>query len=135
MAADRGGDAPAGDSHAARRHSCLTLLNRFLGGKKMARRLAVSVGFTGSPEQNREVIKRIQIAEEVGVEAVFSAETWGRGQFSLLTQIALVTSKIKFGTVIAPVFGRSPAVLAMTSATLDELAGGRMVLGRGASRG
>jgi len=99
----------------------------------MARRLAVSVGFTGNPDQNREIIKRIQIAEEVGVEAVFTAETWGRDQFSLLTQIALATSKIKFGTGIAPVFGRSPAVLAMTAATLDELSGGRMILGLGTS--
>jgi F420-dependent oxidoreductase-like protein len=99
----------------------------------MASRLAVSVGFTGNPEQNKEIIKRIQIAEEVGVEAVFTAETWGRDQFSLLTQIALATSKIKFGTGIAPVFGRSPAVLAMTAATLDELSGGRMILGLGTS--
>jgi alkanesulfonate monooxygenase SsuD/methylene tetrahydromethanopterin reductase-like flavin-dependent oxidoreductase (luciferase family) len=99
----------------------------------VAKRLAVTVGFTGSPEQNKEIIKRIQIAEEVGVETVFSAETWGRDQFSLLTQIALSTSKIKFGTGIAPVFGRSPAVLAMTAATLDELSGGRMVLGLGTS--
>ncbi|MGE5597251.1 MAG: LLM class flavin-dependent oxidoreductase [Hyphomicrobiales bacterium] len=99
----------------------------------MARRLALSVGFTGNPEQNKELIKKIQIAEEVGVEAVFTAETWGRDQFSLLTQIALATSKIKFGTGIAPVFGRSPAVLAMTAATLDELSGGRMMLGLGTS--
>jgi F420-dependent oxidoreductase-like protein len=99
----------------------------------MARRLAVSVGFTGNPEQNQEIIKRVKIAEEVGVEAVFTAETWGRDQFSLLTQIALNTSKIKFGTGIAPVFGRSPAVLAMTAATLDELSGGRMILGLGTS--
>lgn len=99
----------------------------------MARRLAVSVGFTGSPEQNRETIERIKIAEEVGVEAVFTAETWGRDQFSLLTQIALQTERIKFGTGIAPVFGRSPAVLAMTAATLDELSGGRMILGLGTS--
>src|SRR3970040_1412889 len=99
----------------------------------MARRLAVSVGFTGNPEQNREIIKRIQIAEEVGVEAVFTAETWGRDQFSLLTQIAMATSRIKFGTGIAPVYGRSPAVLAMTAATLDELSGGRTILGLGTS--
>jgi alkanesulfonate monooxygenase SsuD/methylene tetrahydromethanopterin reductase-like flavin-dependent oxidoreductase (luciferase family) len=99
----------------------------------MARRLALSVGFTGNPEQNRELIKRIQIAEEVGVEAVFTAETWGRDQFSLLTQIALNTSKIKLGTGIAPVFGRSPAVLAMTFATLDELSGGRAIIGLGTS--
>jgi F420-dependent oxidoreductase-like protein len=99
----------------------------------MARRLAVSVGFTGNPEQNKELIKRVQIAESVGVEAVFTAETWGRDQFSLLTQIALATSTIKLGTGIAPVYGRSPAVLAMTAATLDELSGGRVILGLGTS--
>jgi len=99
----------------------------------VARRLALSVGFTGNPEQNKELIKRIQIAEEVGVEAVFTAETWGRDQFSLLTQIALATSKVKIGTGIAPVFGRSPAVLAMTYATLDELSGGRVIIGLGTS--
>lgn len=99
----------------------------------MPRRLAVSVGFTGNPEQNKATIEKIKIAEEVGVEAVFTAETWGRDQFSLLTQAALATSKIKLGTGIAPVFGRSPAVLAMTFATLDELSGGRMIIGLGTS--
>lgn len=99
----------------------------------MPRRLAVSVGFAQGPEATKELIKRIQIAEEVGVETVFTAETWGRDQFSLLTQIALNTSKINLGTGIAPVFGRSPAVLAMTAATLDELSGGRVVLGLGTS--
>lgn len=99
----------------------------------MLRRLAVGVGFTGNPEQNRETIARIKVAEEVGVEAVFTAETWGRDQFSLLTQAALETRKIKLGTGIAPVYGRSPAVLAMTFATLDELSGGRMIIGLGTS--
>lgn len=99
----------------------------------MPKRLALSVGFTGNPEQNKALIERIKIAEEVGVEAVFTAETWGRDQFSLLTQIALQTSKIKLGTGIAPVFGRSPAVLAMTAATLDELSGGRVIIGLGTS--
>ena len=99
----------------------------------MPKRLAVGVGFTGNPEQNKATIEKIKIAEEVGVEAVFTAETWGRDQFSLLTQAALATSKIKLGTGIAPVFGRSPAVLAMTFATLDELSGGRMVIGLGTS--
>jgi len=99
----------------------------------MPRRLAVSVGFTGNPDQVRETIDRIKVAEEVGVEAVFTAETWGRDQFSLLTRIALETSKIRLGTGIAPVYGRSPAVLAMTAATLDELSGGRMILGLGTS--
>ncbi len=99
----------------------------------MAKRLAVTVGFAGNPEQTKEIIKRVKIAEEVGVETCFTAETWGRDQFSLLTQIALQTSKIKLGTGIAPVFGRSPAVLAMTAATLDELSGGRVILGLGTS--
>src|SRR5665213_2950664 len=87
-------------------------LRRMRGGR-MARRLALSVGFGGTPEQNKELIKRVQVAEEAGVEAVFTAETWGRDQFSLLTQLALATKTIKIGTGIAPVFGRSPGVLAM----------------------
>jgi alkanesulfonate monooxygenase SsuD/methylene tetrahydromethanopterin reductase-like flavin-dependent oxidoreductase (luciferase family) len=99
----------------------------------MARRLAVSVGFTGNPTQNKALIERIKVAEEVGVEAIFTAETWGRDQFSLLTQVALQTSKIKLGTGIAPVFGRSPGVLAMTYATLDELSEGRAIIGLGTS--
>ena len=99
----------------------------------MARRLALSVGFTGNPKQNKALIERIKVAEEVGVEAIFTAETWGRDQFSLLTQAAMATSKIKLGTGIAPVFGRSPGVLAMTAATLDELSGGRVILGLGTS--
>ena len=99
----------------------------------MPKRLAVTIGFAGNPEQTKEVIKRVRIAEEVGVEAVFTAETWGRDQFSLLTQVAMATSKITIGTGIAPVFGRSPGVLAMTAATLDELSGGRVVLGLGTS--
>ncbi len=99
----------------------------------MPRRLAVGVGFTGNPEQNKATIEKIKVAEEVGVEAAFTAETWGRDQFSLLTQAALATSKIKLGTGIAPTFGRSPAVLAMTFATLDELSGGRMIIGLGTS--
>ena len=93
----------------------------------------MTVGFGGNPEQNKEVINRIKVAEEVGVEAIFTAETWGRDQFSLLTQAAMQTSKIKLGTGIAPVFGRSPGVLAMTAATLDELSGGRVILGLGTS--
>ncbi len=99
----------------------------------MARRLAVSVGFNGTPEQNKALIERIKVAEEVGVEAIFTAETWGRDQFSLLTQVALQTSKIKLGTGIAPVYGRSPGVLAMTYATLDEISGGRAIIGLGTS--
>ena len=99
----------------------------------MPKRLALAVGFGGSPEENKAILEKVKVAEEVGVEAVFSAETWGRDQFSLLTQIALQTSRIKIGTGIAPVYGRSPAVLAMTAATLDELSGGRMILGLGTS--
>lgn len=99
----------------------------------MPKRLAVSIGFTGNPEQNKQTIEKVKIAEEVGVEAAFTAETWGRDQFSLLTQLALQTDKIKLGTGIAPVFGRSPGVLAMTAATLDELSGGRVILGLGTS--
>lgn len=99
----------------------------------MVKRLALAIGLSRGPEQNREMVERVQVAEEAGVEAVFAGETWGRDQFSLLTQLALQTTRIKLATGITPVYGRSPAMIAQTAATLDELSGGRVILGLGTS--
>jgi len=61
----------------------------------MPRRLALSIGFTPDPETAKDIIQRVKIAEEVGVEAVFTAETWGRDQFSLLTRLASRPARTK----------------------------------------
>lgn len=99
----------------------------------MPRKIAVAVGLPQSKEQRDQLIDKVKIAEEVGIAAAFTAETWGRDQITFLTQLAMATDRIQLGTGIAPVYGRSPAVLAMTMASLDEISDGRMILGLGTS--
>ncbi len=99
----------------------------------MAKRLGIQVGFGAAGKEREDLIERIQIAEDAGVEAAFVAEAWGRDAFTFLTELALKTKKIKLGTAIVNVFSRTPAVLAMTFASLDELSGNRMIIGLGSS--
>src|SRR4029079_8032186 len=103
------------------------------GGCTMTRRLGIQVGFAGSPKEREEIVKRVQIADDLGVESVWAAEAWGRDAFSVLTQLALATKNIQLGTAIVNVFSRTPAVLAMTFGTLDELSGGRAIIALGTS--
>lgn len=99
----------------------------------MAKRLGLQIGFAGSPSEREELLKRVQVAEDVGVESVWVAEAWGRDAFSILTQLALTTKKIQLGTAIVNVFSRTPALMAMSFGTLDELSGGRAIIGLGSS--
>ena len=99
----------------------------------MTKRIGLQVGFAGSPAEREEIVKRVQVAEDLGVESVWVAEAWGRDAFSMLTHLALTTKKIGLGTAIVNVFSRTPGVLAMTFGTLDELSGGRAIIGLGSS--
>ncbi len=99
----------------------------------MTKRIGLQIGFPGNPAERDEIVKRVQVAENLGVESVWVAEAWGRDAFSILTQLALATKKIQLGTAIVNVFSRTPAVLAMTFGTLDELSGGRAIIGLGSS--
>ncbi|NNL84553.1 MAG: LLM class flavin-dependent oxidoreductase [Myxococcales bacterium] len=69
----------------------------------------------------------------MGYDAVWLAETSGPDSFSLAAAIATITQRMEIGTAIVPVYNRTPAVLAMSAATLAELSGGRFVLGLGTS--
>ncbi|MFI5323189.1 MAG: LLM class flavin-dependent oxidoreductase [Thermodesulfobacteriota bacterium] len=80
-----------------------------------------------------ELIETARLAEELGYHSIWVPEMWGRDAFSILGLIAVNTKKIKLATGIIPVFSRSPAIIAQTVATLDEISGGRMMLGLGAS--
>ncbi len=98
----------------------------------MARRLSIGVNWQGEFEREM-VFERVQVADEVGVDCCFVAEAWGRDAFTLLTQLAERTKRIKLATGIVNYYSRSPAALAQHFATLDELSGGRMIIGLGAS--
>jgi F420-dependent oxidoreductase-like protein len=99
----------------------------------MTKRLGLQIGFAGSPSERADIVKRAQIADDLGVESLWVAEAWGRDAFSMLTHLALETQKIGLGTAIVNVFSRTPAVLAMSFGTLDELSGGRAIIGLGSS--
>ncbi|HYM15820.1 MAG TPA: LLM class flavin-dependent oxidoreductase [Dehalococcoidia bacterium] len=99
----------------------------------MTKRIGLQIGFAGSPTEREDIVKRVQIADDLGVASVWVAEAWGRDAFSILTQLALATKKVHLGTAIVNVFSRTPAVLAMTFGTLDELSGGRAIIGLGSS--
>jgi len=60
-------------------------------------------------------------------------EAWERDAFTLLTELAVRTERLHLGTGIINVFSRSPALIAMSAATLDEISAGRFRLGLGTS--
>jgi alkanesulfonate monooxygenase SsuD/methylene tetrahydromethanopterin reductase-like flavin-dependent oxidoreductase (luciferase family) len=84
-------------------------------------------------ETRRDVVLHVATrAEKLGYTAVFIGEGWGHDASVLLAEIALRTSRIRLGTGVINVWGRTPATIAMLATTLDELSGGRFVLGLGA---
>jgi F420-dependent oxidoreductase-like protein len=94
-------------------------------------RLGLMVGYSGA---NVAIdIDFIREAERLGYHSVWTAEAWGSDAVSPLAWIAAQTSKIKLGTAIMQLPGRSPANTAMTAMTLDALSGGRFILGVGTS--
>ncbi len=80
-----------------------------------------------------EVVAYASAAEECGYEAMFVPEAWGRDAFVTLGALARETERIGLGTGIVNVYSRTPALLAMAAVTLDELSGGRAILGLGTS--
>jgi coenzyme F420-dependent oxidoreductase len=80
-----------------------------------------------------ELIQTATLAEELGFHSLWVPEMWGRDAFSLLALLAIHTKKINLGTGIISVFSRTPAIIAQTIATLDEISEGRTILGLGTS--
>ena len=84
-------------------------------------------------ETRRDVVLHVaDRAEELGYAAFFLAEGWGHDASVLLTEIAVRTSRIRIGTGVVNVWGRSAASIAMLATSLGEVSGGRFVLGLGA---
>jgi len=95
-------------------------------------RVALTLPVVGLPA--RECVELAQRAEaDWGYDAVWMAETAGPDSFSLAGAIFQATHGLTIGTAIVPVYNRTPAVLAMSAATLGELSEGRFILGLGSS--
>ena len=80
-----------------------------------------------------ELAHLAQVAEESGIEVLLVPEAWGRDAFVVLGHLAARTTRLHLGTGIVNVYSRTPALLAMAAATLDEATGGRAILGLGTS--
>lgn len=98
----------------------------------MARKLCIGFNWQG-PIDYDQACARVRLADEAGVDTVWVAEAWGRDCFTMLALLARDTKRIKLGTGIVNTYSRTPAALAQHFATLDELSGGRMVIGLGTS--
>jgi F420-dependent oxidoreductase-like protein len=75
----------------------------------------------------------VQAADRLGYDVLWIAEVYGWDAFTVLTDIACHTERIKLGTGIINVFSRSPALIAQSAASLDHISGGRFILGLGTS--
>lgn len=79
------------------------------------------------------MIDLARAAEANGFDSVWVSELYSYDAFTTLTHIACHTTTIRLGTNIANIYARTPAMLASTAASLDQLSGGRFVLGIGVS--
>ena len=96
-------------------------------------KLGVTLGYSPPGTNPAELVPLVQEAERLGYDSAWAAEAWGTDAVSVLAWIAASTSRIKIGSAIMQIPGRTPANTAMTGATLDLLSGGRFVLGLGTS--
>jgi F420-dependent oxidoreductase-like protein len=95
-------------------------------------KLGLQLGYWGAqpPEGVGELVEE---AERSGFDAVFTAEAWGSDAFTPLAWWGRQTSRVRLGTSIVQMSGRTPTSIAMHALTLDHLSGGRVVLGMGVS--
>ena len=95
-------------------------------------KLGLMLGYSGA--ELRLPVELVQRAEALGFDSVWTAEAYGSDATSPLAYLAAVTKRIRLGTSIMQLAGRTPAMAAMQAATIDSLAGGgRFVAGLGVS--
>lgn len=95
-------------------------------------KIGLAQGYWGAGP-NPEFVAIAQEAEKLGFDSVWSAEAWGNDAFTPLAWIGAQTSKIKLGTAVVQLSGRTPTSCAMHALTLDLLSEGRFMLGLGVS--
>ena len=96
-------------------------------------KLGVHIGYWGLGLTSEDQLAIVQEAERLGYDSVWTAEAYGSDAATILGWLAGQTSKIKLGSAIFQMPGRSAAMTAMTAATIDQISGGRMILGIGSS--
>ena len=96
-------------------------------------RLGVMLGYFGAGTTAAEQLELAREAERLGYDSAWVAEAYGSDAATVLAWLAAQTTSIHLGSAVFQIPARSPAMTAMTAATLDQLSGGRFRLGLGLS--
>ena len=91
------------------------------------------MGYASPGTNPTELIALAQEAERLGYDSAWTAEAWGTDAVTVLAWLGATTTTIRLGTGIMQMPARTPAMTAMTAATLDLMSGGRVLLGLGTS--
>lgn len=78
-------------------------------------------------------LELVQEADRLGVYAVWTSEAYGSDAISPLAWLGALTNRVKLGTAIMQIPGRTPANAAMTAMTLQQISNGRFLMGLGLS--
>src|SRR3954453_6539628 len=93
-------------------------------------KLSTQLMYSGNP---REAADQVAALERAGLDTVWVAEAYGFDSPTLMGYLAAKTSTVEIGAAILNVYSRTPGALAQTAAGLDNVSGGRAILGLGAS--
>src|SRR4030095_15886200 len=107
--------------------------SRMAGLASHVMHLAYTRGYAPPGTNPVELIELAREAERLGYDSAWAAEAWGTDVVSVLAWLGAQTTTLKLGAGIMQIPARTPAMTAMTAATLDLMSGGRVLLGLGAS--
>src|SRR5919199_5932482 len=96
-------------------------------------RLGLNLGYLVGAEDPGGQLRLTQHAEALGFDVVWAGEAYGSDSPTVLAWLAAQTSRIAIGSGVMQIPARTPAMTAMTAASLDVLSGGRFRLGLGVS--
>lgn len=89
--------------------------------------------FLGPGKSIEDGVARVRLAESLGYEGAWVIQIADREATIVASAYLGATTKINVGTGVLPMYPRTPVVMAQTAATLDEISGGRFILGLGTS--
>lgn len=89
--------------------------------------------FIGAGRSLDSALRRVERAEELGYESVYVTHIGARDSITLLTAYAAHAERVLLGTGVIPIYARTPANMAQSFATLDDVSGGRAIAGLGVS--
>jgi len=89
--------------------------------------------FISAGRSLEQAIDRVRLAESLGYDSTYVTHIAGRDSLTVLAAYATATARIRLGTGVLPIYSRTPVATAQAAATIDEISGGRMIIGLGVS--